>query len=140
MWMVYAAGSAVAAALVAIFGKIGLKEVDPTQATIIRAIFMAGILIVVGFLFRKFEGLTISSLSGKAWLFIILSAAAGALSWLLYFIALREGPASAVAIIDKFSVVFVVLFAALFLSESLTIRSVLGLILTVIGSLLIIFK
>jgi len=140
MWMIYAAGSAVTAALVAIFAKVGLKDVDPTLATIIRAVFMAVILIIAGFLFRKFEGLSIASMSGKAWLFILLSALAGALSWLLYFIALRTGPAGAVAVIDKFSVVMVIVFAALFLGESLTLKSVLGIVLTVAGALLIIFK
>ncbi len=140
MWMIYAAGSAVTAALVAIFAKIGLKDVDPTLATIIRAVFMALILIIAGFLFRKFEGLSIASMSGKAWLFILLSALAGALSWLLYFVALRTGPAGAVAVIDKFSVVMVIVFAALFLGESLTLKSVLGIVLTVAGALLIIFK
>lgn len=140
MWIFYAAGSAVAASLVAIFGKIGLKDVDPTLATIIRSILMAAVLILAGFVFRKFEGFTIAALSGKAWLFILLSALAGALSWVLYFIALRTGPASAVAVIDKFSVVFVILFAALFLSESLTWKSILGIVLTIAGSLLILFK
>lgn len=140
MWIFYAAGSAVAASLVAIFGKIGLKDVDPTLATIIRSVFMAAVLVLAGFVFRKFEGLTIASMSGKAWLFIMLSAAAGAASWVLYFIALRTGPASAVAVIDKFSVVLVILFAALFLSESLTWKSILGIVLTIIGSLLILFK
>lgn len=140
MWMIYAAGSAVTAALVAIFAKIGLKDVDPTLATIIRAVFMAVILIIAGFLFRKFEGLSIASMSGKAWMFILLSALAGALSWLLYFVALRTGPAGAVAVIDKFSVVMVIVFAALFLGESLTLKSVLGIVLTVAGALLIIFK
>ncbi len=140
MWLFYAAGSAAAASLVAIFGKIGLKDVDPTLATIIRSVFMAAVLVLAGFVFRKFEGLTIASMSGKAWLFIMLSAAAGAASWVLYFIALRTGPASAVAVIDKFSVVLVILFAALFLSESLTWKSILGIVLTIIGSLLILFK
>lgn len=140
MWIIYAAGSAVAASLVAIFGKIGLKDVDPTLATIIRSVFMAAVLVLAGFVFRKFEGLTIASMSGKAWLFIMLSAAAGAASWVLYFIALRTGPASAVAVIDKFSVVLVILFAALFLSESLTWKSILGIVLTIAGSLLILFK
>lgn len=140
MWIWYAVGSAVAASLVAIFGKIGLKDVDPTLATIIRGVFMAIVLVVAGLLFRKFEGFTIASLSGKAWIFIMLSALAGALSWVLYFIALKLGPASAVAVVDKFSVVFVIFFAAMFLGESLTIKSILGVILTVIGALLIIWK
>lgn len=140
MWIVLALGSAVAAALVAIFGKIGLKDVDPTLATIIRAVLMAGVLIIAGFVLRKFEGFTIASLSGKAWLFILLSALAGALSWVLYFIALKLGPVSAVAVLDKMSVVFVIVFAALFLGESLTVKSILGIILTIVGSLLIIFN
>ncbi len=140
MWVLYAAGSAVAAAGVAIFGKLGLKDVDPTLATIIRGVVMALILIAAGFLFKKFEGFSLSSFSGKAWVFILLSAFAGAASWILYFVALKTGPASAVAVLDKMSVVLVILFAALFLGEALTAKSVLGIILTVAGTLLILFK
>ena len=140
MWILYASGSAVAAALVAIFGKIGLKGVDPTQATVVRGVVMAALLVLAALVFRKFEGFSLSTFDGKAWLFILLSAAAGALSWVLYFIALRDGPASAVAVLDKMSVVFVIILAALFLGEALTWKSVLGLVLTVAGTLLILFK
>ncbi len=140
MWVLFAAGSAVAAAAVAIFGKLGLKDVDPTLATIIRGVVMALILIAAGFLFKKFEGFSLSSFSGKAWIFILLSALAGAASWILYFVALKTGPASAVAVLDKMSVVLVILFAALFLGEALTMKSALGIILTVAGTLLILFK
>lgn len=140
MWMLYAFGSAVAASLVAIFGKIGLQGIDPTQATIVRGVVMAVILVLGGLVFGKFAGFNLAVFTGRAWLFILLSALAGAVSWLLYFVALQAGPASAVAVIDKLSVVFVILLAGLFLGESLTIKSVLGIILTVAGSLLIIFK
>ncbi|OGG47291.1 hypothetical protein A2671_00080 [Candidatus Kaiserbacteria bacterium RIFCSPHIGHO2_01_FULL_49_13] len=140
MWIVFAAGSAVSAALVAIFGKIGLKEIDPTLATIVRGVIMAIILILGGLVFKKFAGFSFGSFGSKAWVFIFLSALAGALSWVLYFIALRTGPASAVAVIDKFSVIFVILLAAVFLGESLTIKSVIGIVLTIAGSLLILFK
>ena len=140
MWVLYAAGSAVAAALVAIFGKIGLKEVDPTLATIVRGVIMALILVLAGLLFRKFDGFTLGAFSGKAWFYIFLSALAGALSWVLYFVALRSGPAGAVAVIDKSSVVLVILLAAIYLGESLTLKSVLGIILTIAGTLLILFK
>lgn len=140
MWMLFAAGSAVLAALVAIFGKIGLQDIDPTLATIIRGVVMAVLLVIAGFAFGKFRGLDLASFGGKAWLFIFLSALAGALSWICYFIALRTGPASAVAVIDKTSVVFVILLAAAFLGESLTVKSVLGILLTIAGSLLILFK
>lgn len=129
-----------AAAFVTIFGKIGLKDVDPTLATIIRGVVMALILIAAGFLFKKFEGFSLGSFSGKAWLFILLSALAGAASWILYFVALKTGPASAVAVLDKMSVVLVLVFAALFLGEALTLKSVLGIVLTIAGTLLILFK
>ncbi len=140
LWMLYAAGSAVTAALVAVFGKIGLQGVDPTLATIVRGVVMAAVLLLGGLAFGKFAGFNIAMLSGKAWIFILLSAGAGAASWLLYFAALRLGPASGVAVLDKMSVVLVILFAALFLGESLTAKSVLGIVLTIAGTLLILFK
>lgn len=138
--MLYAAGSAVAAAAVAIFGKIGLKGIDPTLATIVRGVVMAAILILGGFLFKKFDGFSVASFGGRSWLFIFLSALAGASSWILYFVALKTGPASAVAVIDKMSVVLVILLAALFLGEALTVKSILGIVLTIAGTLLILFK
>jgi transporter family protein len=140
MWVLYALGSAVAASLVAIFGKIGLQGIDPTQATIVRGVVMAIILVLGGLVFGKLSGFSFALLTGRTWVFILLSALAGAASWLLYFIALQAGPASAVTVIDKMSVVFVILLAGLFLGEALTLRSVLGILLTVAGSLLIIFK
>ncbi len=140
MWMLLAAGSAVAAAFVAIFGKIGLKDIDPTLATIVRGVVMAAILVVAGFAFGKFNGFDPASWSGRSWLFILLAALAGAASWILYFMALREGPASAVAVIDKMSVVIVIIAAALFLGEALTWKSILGVVLTVIGTVLIVLK
>lgn len=140
MWMLYAFGSAVAASLVAIFGKIGLQGIDATQATIVRGVIMALILVLGGLLLGKLTGFSFTAFGNKAWIYIILSALAGAASWLLYFIALQSGPASAVAVIDKLSVVFVILLAALFLGESLTLKSGLGVGLTVAGTLIILFK
>ena len=140
MWVLYAVGAAVTAALVAIFAKIGLKESAPTVATIIRGVMMAVILVLAGLVFRKFEGFNPASVSGRAWMFIVFSALAGAASWVLYFIALKTGPVSAVAVLDKMSVVLVILFAALFLGEALTIKSVLGIVLLIGGSLLILFS
>lgn len=140
MWILYAAGSAVAASLVAIFGKIGLQTVDPTLATILRGVVMAVLLVLAGLTFGVFKNFDAATIGSRAWLFILLAAVAGASSWVLYFLALRYGPASSVAVIDKFSVVFVILLAAAFLGESLTWKSILGIILTVAGSLLILFK
>jgi bacterial/archaeal transporter family protein len=140
MWMLLAFGSAVAASLVAIFGKIGLKDIDPTLATMVRGVIMALVLVVAGLAFGKWNGFDPASWGTRAWVFIILAACAGAASWILYFMALKAGPASAVAVIDKMSVVIVIIAAALFLGETLTWKSILGVVLTVLGTLLIVFK
>ena len=101
---------------------------------------MAIMLVLGGLVLGKLSGFSLNDFTGKAWIFILLSAAAGAASWLLYFIALKTGPASAVAVLDKMSVVLVILIAAAFLGESLTIKSVIGIILTIAGTLFILFK
>ena len=138
--MIYAGLSALGAALVAIFAKIGLKEVDPTIATIVRGVIMAAILVLGGLLFGKFKGFALSDFSNKAWLFIILAAVAGAASWIFYFIALKGGPASSVAVIDKMSVVLVILLAAVFLGEAFTLKTAIGAILVALGGILIVLK
>jgi transporter family protein len=94
----------------------------------------------MGFVLRKYDAFDPATFGGKAWVFIFLSALAGAASWICYFIALRTGPAGAVAVIDKLSVVLVLVFAALALGEAFTVKSAAGLVLTVAGTLLILFK
>lgn len=138
MWIGYAFLSAIFAAAVAILGKIGLKGVDSTLATTIRSIVMAIFLTIVAFSLNKFTFL--ENLNSKALTFIIFSGIAGALSWLFYFLALKYGPAVGVAAIDRSSVVFVVILAALFLGESLTIKSGLGVLFLLAGAILLVLK
>jgi transporter family protein len=138
--MVYAAGSALCAALVTIFGKIGLKGVDATTATIVRGVVMGALLLVAGLMLGRFQQLSSADWSSKAWFFILLSAIAGAASWVLYFTALRVGPAGGVAVIDKLSVVLIIVIAALAFGEAFTVRSAIGVVLTILGSALIVFK
>ena len=140
MWMFYAFLSAIMAALVAIFAKLGLKDVDTTLATTIRAIVMVVFLVVVSFFLKKFDGFLLSVFSSKEWLLIILAGIAGALSWLFYFVALKYGLASEVVAIDRLSVVFVVILAAIFLGEGLGWHSVLGALLMAGGAILITLK
>lgn len=140
MWALYALLSALTAALVAIFAKAGLRDVDPTLATTLRAIIMAGFLVVVSWLLGRFDGFAVANLDGKEWGLLVLAAVAGALSWLFYFLALRDGLASAVVAIDRLSIVFVVLLAALFLSEMLTWRTVTGALLMICGAVLVSLK
>lgn len=134
-WIFYALGSAVFAALVAVFGKIGLKNVDSTLATTIRSVVMATFLVLVAFSFHKFDNL--QSITGKPLLFIILSGIAGALSWLFYFFALKNGPVSGVVAIDRASIVFALVLASLFLGESLTLKTALGGALILGGAILV---
>jgi bacterial/archaeal transporter family protein len=140
MYLVYAFLSAVTAALVAIFGKMGLKNLDSTLATTIRGIIMAVFLVIVSLFLKKFEGFSLSSLSNKDWLLIVLAGVCGALSWLFYFFALKIGLASRVAAIDRLSVVFVVILAAVFLGESLGWKTAIGALLMVGGAIMITLK
>ena len=91
-WVIYAVMSAIFASLVAIFGKIGLREIDSTLATTVRAVVMAVFLVAVAFSMNKFQGL--ETITGKPLLYIVLSGVAGALSWLFYFFAMKTGTVS----------------------------------------------
>ena len=139
MWIVYALLSAIFAALVAIFGKLGLKNIDSTLATTIRAIIMAVFLFFVSLSFKKFDGFTLTKLSSREWILIALSGIAGALSWIFYFSALKSnaGLASKVSAIDRLSIVFVIFLAAIFLGEKLNIKSILGALSITLGAILI---
>ena len=99
---------------------------------------MAGFLLITSLFLRKFEGFSLTSFTGRDWIFIILSALAGALSWIFYFSALKEGKASSVATIDRLSIVFVIIFAALFLGEEFGVKSLSGAFLIVAGAILIV--
>ncbi len=136
MWLLYAFLSAIAAALVAIFGKLGLSKIDTTLATTLRSVIMAVFLLVVAVSFRSFHGFSLQSLTNKQWMYIVLAGIAGALSWLAYFAALKLGAASKVVAIDRTSVIFVLIFSILTLGEALTWKSALGAALMTGGAIL----
>jgi len=140
MWLIFAFLSAIFAACVAIFGKLGLKDIDSTLATTIRGIIMAFFLFIVSFSLGKFRGFSFSSMSSKDWFLIIFAGISGALSWLFYFFALKNGQASSVVAVDRLSIVFVVVLAVLFLGEGLSWKLALGSVLMVIGAILISLK
>lgn len=136
-WLVFAILSALGAAGVAVFAKLGLQNLDSTLATTIRAVIMSGFLVVVSLFLGKFDGFNFSSLGTKEWLLIVAAGISGALSWLFYFLALKFGPATGVVSIDRLSIVAVVVLAALFLGEALTFKVAAGAALMVLGALLI---
>jgi len=138
VWIPLALLSAAAAAAVAIFGKIGIKNVDSTLATTIRSLVMAFFLVSASTLLGKWK--LLSTINNRALLFIVLSGMAGALSWLFYFLALKTGPATGVAALDRLSVVFVLILSVLFLAEQLTWKTGAGALLITAGALLMVWK
>jgi len=135
-WFWYALLSAIFAALVAIFGKIGLSKLDSTLATALRAVVMAGITMLAAILLGKFRNFTWNSVSDREWLWIVLAGVAGALSWIFYFYALKNGPAPAVAAIDRLSLLFVFVLAVLVLKDPFTWKSGIGAVLVGAGALM----
>lgn len=136
-WLAFALLSALAAAFVAIFAKMGLAGIDTNVATAIRAVimalFLAGVIIAQGKLDKLPEILS----NNRALTFIVLSGIAGALSWLFYFIALQKGNVAQVASIDRLSVVFATVFAALLLSEKVTPGTAIGVLLITVGAIIV---
>ncbi|MEQ1591796.1 MAG: EamA family transporter [Thiobacillaceae bacterium] len=114
-WFIWALLSAVFAAMTAIFAKVGLEGVDSDLATLVRTFL---ILLVLGaFVAGTGKWTNPLHLSAKTLSFLALSALATGASWVFYFRALKAGPASLVAPIDKLSLVMVAIFAVIFLGE-----------------------
>ena len=133
-WRVFALGSAFFAALTAIFGKVGVSEINSDLATFYRTLVILGVSALLVSVRQEWQ--SPATLSSRGLLFLVLSGAATGLSWLCYFRALQMAPASRVAPIDKLSVVLVVLFAALLLGERLTWKVGLGSVLITGGVIL----
>ncbi|GAB4223910.1 MAG: EamA family transporter [Spirochaetales bacterium] len=137
LWLIFALLSAATASLVAIFGKIGLQGIDSNTATAIRAVIMALFLIGVVIAQGKLANVSVIFGNSKAILFIVLSGIAGAVSWVFYFWALKVGKVSQVAPIDRLSMVFAIVLAALFLGEKVSLKAGLGAAIMVAGAILI---
>jgi len=133
-WRAYALGSALFAALTAIFGKVAVSEINSDLATFLRTIII--LIVAALILWARNEWQRPDALSPKGVLFLILSGVATGFSWLCYYRALQLGPASRVAPIDKLSVVFAVFFAIAFLGERLTWKVGLGTCLIAAGAVL----
>lgn len=134
-WIHWALLSAILAAATALLSKIGVANVDSNTATAVRT---AVVLAVSTAIVIATQGVgAFRSVPQSAWLPLVASGVATGLSWLCYFRALKLGPASKVAPVDKLSVVFVVIFAAVFLHEAVTARSFVGVALITAGVILL---
>ncbi len=136
-WLIYALLSAISAAMVAVFGKMGLQHLDANTATAIRAVIMALFLVGVVVVQGKFNLISEIIENRKALFFITLSGIAGALSWLFYFMAIKNGQVSQVAPIDKLSVVFAVIFAVILFGEKISLIAAGGVALITVGALMV---
>jgi len=137
-WQFWAVLAAVFAALTAIFAKIGVENINPDFATLIRTAIILVVLATVLAATRQFVPL--GQISARTWVFLTLSALATGASWICYFRALQMGQAGQVAPIDKLSVVFVAIFAVLFLKEKLSVTNWLGITLIAVGAVLAAIK
>ncbi len=139
MYILYAILGAVMASMGTIFAKMGLKGVDPNLLTAIRGIVMALIVFVAAVSLGKISYLSLSSLSSKQWLFVVLSGLGGALSWIFFYHALSGGPTIAVTVIDKLSIIFTAILAVIILGEGFTVQTGIGLALILLGTILVSF-
>ncbi|MFD2614965.1 EamA family transporter [Paenibacillus gansuensis] len=137
LWLIYALLSAVTGALVAIFGKIGLQQLDSNVATAVRgvimAVFLIGVIAVQGKL-GMVPGLLANK---KALTYVALSGIAGAVSWIFYFLAVQNGKVSQIVPVDRLSVVFAIGLAFVFLGERISAWGLLGAALMVAGAIMI---
>ncbi len=136
MWLVYAFGSAIFAALTAILAKMGIEGVNSNLATAIRTVVVVLMAWVMVFVTNTQGG--IANISRKSWLFLILSGFATGASWLCYYKALQIGDVSKVVPIDKLSVIITLVLAFILFHEEFTIKSLLGCILIGGGTLLMV--
>jgi transporter family protein len=138
MWWVYAVLSAIFAALTAIFAKVGMANVNSNLATAIRTVVVL-IMIWSIVLFRS-EAKGILTLSKQNIIFLVISGVATGLSWMFYFKALKMADVSQVAPIDKLSLALTIILSVIFLGESLTLKTAIGALLIIGGTVVLIWK
>ncbi|ALW86977.1 hypothetical protein AUC43_18970 [Hymenobacter sedentarius] len=136
-WIPYALLSALFAALTAIFAKIGIKGVDSDLATAIRTVVI--LLLAWGIALARGATAGLPVLTGRTWLYLVLSGVATGASWLCYFRALKLGPVSKVAPVDKLSVALALLLAVAFLGETISVRGALGAGLILAGTVVLVW-
>lgn len=137
MWWIYALLAAFFAALTAIFAKIGIKGVDTDLATAIRTVVI--LILAWGIAFFRGSTATMHSLTKQNIIFLCLSGVATGLSWIFYFRALQLGRVNQVAPVDKMSVAFALVLSFIFLGEPMGIKTIVGAVLIIGGTLVLIF-
>lgn len=133
-WFIYAVLSAIFASLTTILGKLGISGIDSNLGTAIRTTVVLAMAWLMVLLKRKTD--EVCKIEKKELLFIALSGFATGASWLCYYRALQEGPASVVVSIDKLSIWITIAFSRLIFQEKLTRKSTAGIVLLTLGTIL----
>ena len=136
MWFIFAILLAIFAALTSILAKIGIEGVNSNLATAVRTIVVVLMAWFMVFITGNQNGIV--DISKKSWIFLILSGLATGASWLCYYKALQLGEASKVVPIDKLSIVITIVLAFIFLGEQITLKTLIGCCLIVIGTFIMI--
>ena len=137
-WLFWAFLSAIFAALTTIFAKVGVQSIDSDLATLIRTGIVFLVLTALILASNKLTGIT--SISKNTWLFLSLSALGTGASWICFYRALKIGDSSKVLVVDKFSVVLVMILATIFLGEKSTIKDWFGILMVTGGMVLMTVK
>jgi transporter family protein len=134
-WQLWALASAAFAALTAVLAKVGVENISPDLATLIRSVVILGALVLLVSATRQWQGL--AGTSARSYLFLALSGIATGASWWCYFRALQVGDVARVAPLDKLSVVLAALFGVAFLGERLAAVNWAGIALIAAGAWLV---
>ncbi len=133
-WVLYAGLSAIFAGLTALLAKLGVENVPSNLATLVRTVVI--VVFAMGIVLARGELSSLSGISARSWTFLVLSGVATGCSWLFYFAALKAGPISGVAPIDKLSFVIALGLGLVVLREPVKPLSLAGAALIVAGVLL----
>lgn len=136
MWWIYALLSALFAALTTIFAKVGITGVNSNLATAIRTIIILVVAWCIVIVRGETKGLPL--LSKQNILFLVISGIATGLSWVFYFKALQVGKVAQVASVDKLSIGLTIILAMIFLNEALTVKTAIGAVLIISGTIVMI--
>ena len=136
MWSIFAILSAIFAALTSILAKVGIEGVNSNLATAVRTIVVVLMAWFMVFVTGNQNGIV--DISKKNWIFLILSGLATGASWLCYYKALQLGEVSKVVPIDKLSIVITTILAFIFLGEQITLKTLIGCCLIIVGTFVMI--
>lgn len=136
-WIIFAFLTAVFTSLATILGKIGINNINPNLGTMLRTIVI--LVIIWGVIIIKKEYKDIRKITNKNILFIILSGISTGISWVFYFMALKDGEVSIVFPVEKLSAAVAIFISIIFLKEKLDKKGILGFISIILGTLLLVF-